>query len=88
MIHIVMGTNLKNFMLSAKGMAQKIHIVKFHFYKVQDQIKLYILRVHTHKCDKIREKQKNDYCKSGDGYFWEKGNKCDQDGIYRGLPRC
>lgn len=53
MIHMVMGTNLKNFMLSAKGMAQKIHIVKFRFYKVQDQIKLYILRVHTHKCDKI-----------------------------------
>lgn len=53
MIHIVMGTNLKNFMLSAKSMAQKIHIVKFHFHKVQKQIKLYILRVHTHRCNKI-----------------------------------
>lgn len=53
MIHIVMGANPKNFMLSAKGMAQKIHIIKHHLYKVQKQIKLYILRVHTHKCDKI-----------------------------------
>lgn len=53
MIHIVMGANPKNFMLSAKGMAQKIHIIKHHLYKVQKQIKLYILRVHTHRCDKI-----------------------------------
>ena len=53
MIHIVMGANLKNFMLSAKGMAQKIHIIKYHLCKVRKQIKLYVLRVHTHRCDKI-----------------------------------